>query len=169
MEKLTRCKSCGEEIAKSARVCPKCGARRKIRKFPIVLGVIAILIAVFTISEKRTNSKAITIIKEAYLSEYPEKPIGEAVEEFFVNSKWDAGTSKDSRIKAYLINCKGAITYKDSPAVAIVQFQLDGDTGVFQVRAIEVNNNALTVAERTTFLNALFGKTKKSDYKAGKK
>ena len=28
-EKLTTCKSCGEEIAKSAKTCPKCGGKNK--------------------------------------------------------------------------------------------------------------------------------------------
>lgn len=43
MEKLVRCKVCGEEIAKSARACPKCGAKRKkhtlLTCFLVLIGI----------------------------------------------------------------------------------------------------------------------------------
>lgn len=44
MAKLVPCKTCGVQIAKSAKVCPNCGAKQK--KKNIVLGVIGILVAV---------------------------------------------------------------------------------------------------------------------------
>lgn len=37
MAKLVKCKTCGEEIAKSAKTCPKCGARQKKPILQIVL------------------------------------------------------------------------------------------------------------------------------------
>lgn len=44
MSKMTTCKVCGEEIAKSAKTCPKCGAKRK-SKHPI-LGALVILLGI---------------------------------------------------------------------------------------------------------------------------
>lgn len=44
MGKMTTCKTCGEEIAKSAKTCPKCGAKQK-RKHPI-LGALVILLGI---------------------------------------------------------------------------------------------------------------------------
>lgn len=41
--KLTNCKSCGAEIAKSAKVCPRCGAKVK-KTNPIATGIVIILI-----------------------------------------------------------------------------------------------------------------------------
>lgn len=46
MGKMIKCKTCGEEIAKSAKVCPKCGASQK--KHP-VLGVILVIFGVLLI------------------------------------------------------------------------------------------------------------------------
>lgn len=37
MAELVKCKTCGEEIAKSAKTCPKCGARQKKPILQIVL------------------------------------------------------------------------------------------------------------------------------------
>lgn len=31
MDKMTKCKTCGADIAKSAKVCPACGAKQKNR------------------------------------------------------------------------------------------------------------------------------------------
>lgn len=39
-KKMVNCKTCGEEIAKSAKVCPKCGAKQK--KHPILVAILVI-------------------------------------------------------------------------------------------------------------------------------
>lgn len=41
MDKMTKCKTCGADIAKSAKVCPACGAKQKKH---IVLGIILAII-----------------------------------------------------------------------------------------------------------------------------
>lgn len=43
MDKITKCKTCGADIAKSAKVCPACGAKQKK---PVVLIVIAVFIGI---------------------------------------------------------------------------------------------------------------------------
>lgn len=43
MAKMVKCKTCGEEIAKSAKVCPHCGARQKKRVF---LGIVLFIIGI---------------------------------------------------------------------------------------------------------------------------
>lgn len=43
MDKMTKCRACGADIAKSAKVCPACGAKQKK---PVVLIVIAVFIAI---------------------------------------------------------------------------------------------------------------------------
>lgn len=43
MDKMTKCKTCGADIAKSAKVCPSCGAKQKK---PVVLIVIAVIFAI---------------------------------------------------------------------------------------------------------------------------
>lgn len=46
MGKMVKCKSCGQEIAKSAKVCPKCGAKQKKHT---ALGVILVIFGVLLI------------------------------------------------------------------------------------------------------------------------
>lgn len=47
MAKMVKCKTCGEEIAKSAKTCPHCGA--KVKRFPL-LPIVLILILLGLIS-----------------------------------------------------------------------------------------------------------------------
>lgn len=44
MNKITICKTCSKEVAKSAKTCPHCGAKLKGSKIKIVLGVIVVFI-----------------------------------------------------------------------------------------------------------------------------
>lgn len=44
-EKLSTCKSCGQQVAKNAKTCPHCGAKNK-RGNPILIGVIAIVLLI---------------------------------------------------------------------------------------------------------------------------
>ncbi len=44
--KMVKCKTCGEEIAKSAKICPKCGAKQKKHT---VLGVVFLVFGILVI------------------------------------------------------------------------------------------------------------------------
>lgn len=46
MGKMTKCQVCKEEIAKNAKVCPKCGAKQKKRKWLFILLVIVLIGAI---------------------------------------------------------------------------------------------------------------------------
>ncbi len=57
MAKMKTCKSCNTEVAKSAKTCPKCGAKLKsglIKKILIFWVVLAALVAIFRNSEENT-------------------------------------------------------------------------------------------------------------------
>ena len=47
MAKLTKCKTCGKDVAASAKVCPGCGAKLKMGMFSkLVLGVVGLVVIV---------------------------------------------------------------------------------------------------------------------------
>jgi len=57
MEKMIQCKTCGEQIAKSASTCPKCGAKQKkhtVLKFFLALIVISMIASAIG-GNKETN------------------------------------------------------------------------------------------------------------------
>jgi len=46
MEKLVKCKACGQEIAKSAKICPSCGKKQKRRMGWKILGAVILVIGI---------------------------------------------------------------------------------------------------------------------------
>ena len=55
---MIKCKTCGAEIAKSAKRCPNCGAKvKKPWKWLILIGVIALIIAVSALSKPTVPEK----------------------------------------------------------------------------------------------------------------
>ena len=66
MEKMTNCKICGAEIAKSAKICPKCGAKRKKHTLlGIVLCAVGVILLICALAsgsgdkpEKETGNAA---------------------------------------------------------------------------------------------------------------
>ena len=44
--KMTTCKTCGKEMAKSAKICPSCGAKnKKLGGVLVAIGIVIVLIA----------------------------------------------------------------------------------------------------------------------------
>lgn len=48
-EKLSTCKSCGQQVAKHAKTCPHCGAKNK-RGNPILIGIIAVVLLIAVVA-----------------------------------------------------------------------------------------------------------------------
>lgn len=48
-EKLSTCKSCGQQVAKNAKTCPHCGAKNK-RGNPILIGIIAVVLLIAVVA-----------------------------------------------------------------------------------------------------------------------
>lgn len=46
MEKMKKCKACGADIAKSAKICPHCGAKNGGSKIPLIIVIVIVLLIV---------------------------------------------------------------------------------------------------------------------------
>lgn len=50
--KMTKCKTCGADVAKSAKTCPNCGAKQKhTGPVRIIIGIVVILIGITALSQ----------------------------------------------------------------------------------------------------------------------
>ena len=56
--KMTTCKACKQEIAKTAKTCPHCGAKNK-KKLPILIGIIAVIVLIAVISSMGGNNQSL--------------------------------------------------------------------------------------------------------------
>ena len=57
MEKMKQCKHCNEQVAKSAKVCPKCGGKLGMPLWAKILIVIVIIGAIGGLSGETTSNK----------------------------------------------------------------------------------------------------------------
>lgn len=104
MEKLINCKVCGAEIAKSAKACPKCGAKQKKNPLLIVCAVffgLAFIGTVFGPKDTKPqkpqvppqNNQQSTVIQDTSKSE--ETPAQPAVPQEYLNALSQAQTYSD--------------------------------------------------------------------------
>lgn len=56
------CKDCGTEVSKSAKSCPKCGRKLKHTALRVILGIIIIIIGIYSLTGDTTNTQNTTQI-----------------------------------------------------------------------------------------------------------
>lgn len=99
MNKMKICRTCKKEIAKSAKVCPYCGAKNKRSKLKIFLFAIVIF-AIFIAGASYLNSKSndlVDVVKTGYLGNYKSVSIGQVLEKSFTECKWDSFESDNNK------------------------------------------------------------------------
>lgn len=84
MEKLTICKTCGAQIAKSAKACPNCGAKNR-RRHPVLAGILAVVIILLIIgivagSKDQTPTKVVSATPTPTASPAPVFTVGDTAE-----------------------------------------------------------------------------------------
>lgn len=141
MGKMTVCKTCEKEVAKSAKICPHCGAKLKGGKLKFVIGgfiALIIIIIIFAISGGNSNSnKNIDLVKNGYLGDYNTVTISKVIDTNFKNAdiKWDNFQSKGKDIVEVKINDK-AIN-----KTMLIQFSVNSDD-TFEVVHLNVGGQA---------------------------
>jgi len=93
-----------------------------------------------SISLPSPTTKAIELVKGGHFVDHDNKTVGEAVDGFFSNPRWEsfAGMGDDSTEKM-VVNVQGGMTYMEKPVDATLQFTVDMASGAFKVNAFELN------------------------------
>jgi hypothetical protein len=81
-----------------------------------------------------SNNQTVNEVKNGYLTLYPDKTLGEAINGFFGNPKWESIKATDGNI---YVNITGKITSNGQLADAILQYEIDNSTFVFH--SFEIN------------------------------
>lgn len=82
-KKMTNCKSCGKEIAKSAKVCPHCGAKNKkpiYKKWWFIFLIVVVLLVAIGGSESESDNKNTSSIDNGVEGSTSSKDVGENIE-----------------------------------------------------------------------------------------
>lgn len=149
MSKIKLCKTCQKEIAKSAKICPHCGARNKKSKLKLIaISVVILVILVIALSTNSSNTQStnyINVVKTGYLGNYKSVSIETVFNKIFPNCKWTSFESDDNKEIVEL-------NAKDNTNTPIkIQFSVEKDN-TFNVIFIEDNNRTLKDAYSSKIL-----------------
>ncbi len=141
--KMRTCKACGAEIAKSAKVCPHCGAKNKKHTLlGIFLAVLGLIIFISAFSDSDNAKPAAS--KEAVSSDTYVKEKTKTVEQ--TKSTFLIGEAAD--LKNVVVTLTGVQESMGS------QFNTPGSGNVFVLCEFEIENNTqseLTVSSLLSF------------------
>lgn len=141
MNKMTICKTCSNEVAKSAKICPHCGAKLKGRKLKFIFGgIIALIILLFAFSGGSSDSdENINLVKNGFLGNYKTVSISKIIDSNFSNAdiKWSSFKSSEKNIVEVQVN--------DSSInkTMILQFSINSNN-TFNVAHLNINGQALS-------------------------
>ncbi len=104
----------------------------------LVVSIISGVVAYAAIAGAAAGDPGIvSMVKDGTLAAYPDQTIGEAVDGFFANPRWEHIVADDGND---YVNVSGRISYAGEPADAIIQYAVDTETGSFHVNAFEIND-----------------------------
>lgn len=128
--KMKTCKACGAEIAKSAKVCPHCGAKNKKRSLLIIILVaLGIIVLLGSVSDSNTAKPAAPKENAPVISaQETEKPVEQKKTSFMVGEAAD------------LKNVVATLT--DVRESEGSQFNKPTDGNVFVLCEFEIENNS---------------------------
>ena len=130
-QKMTECKACGQEIAKSAKTCPHCGAKNK-KKPPILIGIIAFFVLVGIIASSVGNDEPKKV-----------ENTGTSNVETSVNNKEEVKEEKNAFYVGETAELKGvSITLVNVAESTGSQFNTPTDGNVFVLCEFEIANNS---------------------------
>lgn len=98
MAKLVRCRTCGKEIAKNAKICPHCGAKRKK---PIILYAILIIFG-------------LALIGSIFGGKTADDPKPDASKTPNTTASGTPEQTKEQTVDAYEITYQNCVVYRDS-------------------------------------------------------
>ena len=132
-KQLTNCKVCGEEIAKGAKTCPKCGAKRKSSKGFLIGAIIFCLIVIAAVSSNNDEPKKVNNNSQA-------------TEQVDNNNKTEEKTSDDDNNVFYVGEAAEMndiiVSLKDVSESHGSTFNKPADGNVFVICEFEITNNS---------------------------
>ncbi len=129
--KMSSCKACGQEIAKSAKSCPHCGTKNK-KNHPILIGIIVFFVLIGIIASSSDNDEPKKVEKtdtsKVETSVDTKEEVKEEKNEFYVGE-----TAELKDVSVTLVN----VTESTGS-----QFNTPTDGNVFVLCEFEIANNS---------------------------
>jgi hypothetical protein len=92
----------------------------------------------------------IAVVRDGSMREYPGKTIGEMADSFLKNPRWESIEVDGT----HYVNLSGGITWNQSPAFTVLQFEIDGSN--FWFRSMEINGEGQDRSIQRAMLTAMY-------------
>lgn len=124
-QKLVKCKACGEEIAKSAKTCPHCGAKNKK---PTALGIVLIVIGILVVigAIGGNSDKPQKVDEGTNISEVPSSTPGNEI--FSVGDKVALGDIVVTLVSVTENNGGNYMTPSDGKVFVVCEFDIENNS-----------------------------------------
>lgn len=129
---LITCKSCGHEVAKSAKACPQCGAKLQVSNLKL-LGILAVIFVAYLIyqtpsdnEQKASEEYDLKLVQSANPS--PILPVGELAQIFQLNSKHTdlQRENKERELKGKVVQWRLPVYEVNKQRDGLYRIQTDG-------------------------------------------
>ena len=124
-----------------------------MKKVLVCISIVALVVIVFFVFSSSDGNRAVDIVKNGNLDGYPGKTLGQALESFMSNVKWEPIKADNSEI---YVNIRGGLTYNGAPVNGLVQYHVDLNTRRFTFQAFEINGQPMNLATYLELIEKAF-------------
>ena len=124
----------------------------------IIMGAITWFFFLFCIAVYHPG--AAHYIQRSSFEDYPHKPIGQAVDSFISNPRWEIDRPADPDFLGYtIVNLYGGVIQGGQKKQAVVQFLFDNATREFELVAMEVDGWPVNEYAMDSFIDTMMKKS----------
>jgi phage pi2 protein 07 len=106
--------------------------KQKVNKMKKAIILLALLIIGCGVLDQN-----VSLVKDGFILQYPDKTVGEAVSSFVGKPHWTSIIADDG--SGTYVNITGEISYDDQPIKMLLQFAIDEQNKTFELYALEFN------------------------------
>lgn len=151
--KLTNCKVCGAEVAKSAKSCPNCGAKLK-KGHPILIGILVVIVLIAIIGsmggndkpkkvEPAANSQSVDTTAKETVTEDPAQPDEQEQEQEQEQTPYPVEEDKTAFLVGETAELKGVqVTLVGVTESGGSEYNKPSEGNVFVLCEFEIANNS---------------------------
>lgn len=100
------------------------------------------------------NTAAVAAVRNGHLNGYPEQTLGQAINSFFGDPKWEAITATDGNT---YVNVTGSINVGDEPTQVLLQYRVNEDNS-FAFNALELDGVPQNNMMYFSLIEAMYGR-----------
>jgi hypothetical protein len=127
-------------------------ARQGIVLILVSVGIVLLYVAAMG-GGGTPQSEVVQMVQDGTLGAYPSQTLGEAVDGFLRNPRWEHIRGEDGND---YVNITGKASFMDSTVDMLLQYRVDRESGTFELQAFEMNDVPQNMLMYNGLLSAMY-------------